>query len=233
MSSDRIIDDAEAVREVVHWMVITAAYDPRLRAVKDEFARELAGNDDVNELQRLRCDKDKLLNTLAFAKEMPALYPPLDAKALRNLARDLKIVLTRMKRITPSVPLLWIEERADGKHSLTWKPTGGDLHVWPELERELERKAGAYEELARLCRLRKIPSRATFRRYAFVWPLQYINSCTGKPHYAAASRLLSVTGINKNEKQLKGAFLSADPSVLRWMELATTFLHETGESRRK
>jgi hypothetical protein len=235
MSLDQITDDAEAVREIVHWMVITAAHDPALLAVKGKFASELARNDDVSELQRLGCDKDKLLDTLAFANAMPALYPPLDANALRNLARDLKDIVTRMKRITPSAALLWIEE-SDGRQFLTWKPTGGDLHVGPELERELQLKAAVYKGLARLCRLRKIPSRATFRRFAFVWPLQYINSCTGEPHYAAASRLLCRTGIHKNGKQLKVAFLSAlerYPSVLSWMELAASFLHDTGGSRPK
>ena len=229
MSSDRIIDDAEAVREVVHWMVITAVHDPGLLAVKGKFASELARNDDVKELQRLGCDKDKLLNTLAFANRMPALYPPLGAEALRNLARDLKDIVTRMKRFTPSVALPWIEE-SDGRQFLTWKPTGGDLHIWPELERELQLKAAAYKRLARLCRMGMIPDRATFRRFAFVWPVQYINSCIHEPHYAAASRLLCLTGIKKNPKQLKVAFLlvrEQDPSVLSWMGLATSFLHET------
>jgi len=233
MSLNRANDDAEAVKEVVHWLVITAAHDPRLRAVKDEFAIELAKNDDVTELQRRGCEKGKLLNTLAYANRMPALYPPLSANALRNLARDLKDIVTRMKRIAPSLALPWAEE-SDGGHFLTWKPTGGDLHVWPELERELRGKAGAYEELSRLCRLGKIPDRATFRRFAFVWPVKYIDSCTGHPHYTAASNLLCLTGTKKNPKQLKVAYRLACkeyPSVLGWMELATSFLHETGGSR--
>jgi hypothetical protein len=136
-------------------------------------------------------------------------------------------MLKRMRRITPSI-LLPIAEERGGRVNMV--PTGGDLHIWPELESELQRKANGYEQLARLCRLRKIPSRATFRKFAFVWPVQYINSCTGHPHYAAASRLLSYAGIDKNEKQLKVAFHSAlehYPSVLSWMGRATSFLHET------
>jgi hypothetical protein len=236
MGSNRVNDDAEAVREVVHWMVITAAHDPLLQETKDKFARDLARNDSVNMLTELGCDKDKLLSTLAFANKMPDLYPPLDAQALRNLARDLDDVLRRMKRLTPSIALLWTEESADGKHSLTLKPTGGDLHVWPELECELRCKVETYEALARLCELRKIPTRATFRKFAYLWPIQYINSCLQKEHYAEASELLCLTGNTKNTKQLIVAFNKARkqyPSVLRWMELATTFLHETGGSRRK
>jgi hypothetical protein len=233
MCSNRINDDAELVTEVLHWMVITAAYDPSLRAVKDKFAHELARNDDVNKLKKLGCDKDKLLSTLAFANRMPALYPPLGANPLRNLARDLKSVLVRMKRLTPSRALPWFEDSTEGKYILTFEPTGGDLHVWPELERELQLKAAVYEGLAGLCQKRKIPSRATFRKYAFLWPVQYINSCLGEPHYAAAARLLCLTGIKKNWKQLKVAFLSADPSVLRWLELATSVTHDTGGSLAK
>jgi hypothetical protein len=152
MRSNRINnDDAQLVTEAVHWMVITAAYDPSLRAVKDKFADELARNDDVNKLKKLGCDKDKLLSTLAFANRMPALYPPLGANPLRNLARDLKSVLVRMKRLTPSRALPWFEDSTQkGKYILTFEPTGGDLHVWPELERELQLKAAAYEGLAGL-----------------------------------------------------------------------------------
>jgi hypothetical protein len=92
------------------------------------------------------------------------------------------------------------------------------------LEEELRRKAELYNELARLCTDRLVPTRATFKRIAYIWPVLYVTSKTGKPHYAALSRLLNEAGIiDKTPKQLKVAFNSIRreyPGVLQWMEIA-------------
>jgi hypothetical protein len=88
-----------------------------------------------------------------------------------------------------------------------------------------------YKGLAHLCNLRLIPTRATFRRIAYVWPLVYVNSCTSdpEPHYAAVSRLLEFAGVEKDSRQLKKAFLSVRekyPEILEWLKLATRVLQE-------
>ena len=79
----------------------TAMHDPRLRAARGKFADKLDRNEDVDELQRLGCNKEVLINTLAFANVMPAVFIPMEANASRNLARDLDSIVNRMKRLSP------------------------------------------------------------------------------------------------------------------------------------
>jgi hypothetical protein len=228
-STKRIDTDNQMVTEIAHWMVLTAIHHPMLLALKGKLDSDLARNEDVIKLVESGCDKSQLINVLAFANAMPSLYPPLEANTLRELAKDLRSVFHRMKAITPSSVLLWSKENAEGREFLTWVPTGGDLHIWPDLEAEVQRRADMYSELARLCAQRKVPSRATFRRFAYLWPVQYVNSILQKPHYVALSKLLAHVGIDKNPKQLKVAFTSAQTeysSILRWMELATQWLDQ-------
>jgi len=229
-STKRINTDDQMVNEIAHWLVLTAIHHPMLLALKGKLQSDLARNEDVIKLEKLGCDKSRLLNVLAFANAMPFLYPPLEANTLRELAKDLGSVFRRMKAITPSSALLWSKEGADGRQFLAWVPTGGDLHIWHDLETEVHHRANMYTELARLCAQRRVPSRATFRKLAYLWPVQYVNSTLQKPHYVALSKLLAHVSIDKNPKQLKVAFTSAQTeysSILRWMDLAITFLHET------
>lgn len=227
-SSTRNVDSIPAAIEVAHWIVITALHHPRIVAAKGKLAVEVGRDEDVNRLCRSVCDRSELLNVLAFAKEMPALYPQWDADTLRKLAADLRRVLRRMKFVTPSIVLPWFETSADGTERLSWQSSAGDLDLSPELEKQLQLRVEMYGQLARLCSRREIPSRATFRKFAYLWPVQYINSSTGQPHYAVAARLLGFAGIDKNEKQLKVAFVAVRqryPWVLSWMDLAIGFLH--------
>ncbi|MGB9232854.1 MAG: helix-turn-helix domain-containing protein [Terriglobales bacterium] len=229
-STKRINTDDQAVKEIAHWIVLTAIHHPMLLALKGKLDSDLARNEDVIKLEELGCDKSRLLNVLAFTNAMPSLYPPLEANTLRKLAKDLRGVFQRMKVITPSSALPWIKENAVGRQFLTWVPTGGDLHIWPDLETEVQRRADMYSELARLCAQRKVPSRATFRKFAYLWPVQYVNSTLQEPHYVALSKLLAHVGIDKNPKQLKVAFKSVQeeyPGLLKWMDLAANLLHET------
>lgn len=154
-STKRINTDDQKVKEIAHWLVLTAIHHPMLLALKGKLESDLARNEDVIKLEELGCDKSQLLNVLAFANAMPSLYPPLEANTLRELAKELRSVFQRMKAITPSSALPWSKENADGRQFLTWVPTGGDLHIWPDLEGEVQRRADMYSELARLCAQRK------------------------------------------------------------------------------
>jgi hypothetical protein len=226
--TNQIFDDAQAVRELVHWMVITALHRSGLYAARMEIIDDLAGNPYVGQLQQAGCDKDHLPNILACAKEMPTFYPPIDAHGLKDLGKDLVKILGRMKYYTPCLALPRIEDGPDGKKILTLQPIREDRHSLPELEHELQRRADLYSELARLCRQYKIPTRETFRKFAYLWPVHYVHSKTSKPLYTAISALLDFVGIGKNPKQLKVAYRSARasyPWVLEWMDLATEFLH--------
>lgn len=215
------------IEEVIHWITITALHDERLIAVKGKLLHDLVRDPDAAKLEALGCNKALLLDTLAFAVEMPKLYPPITAADLKDLAKDVESVLHRMKTLTPSVALPFVHDTPDGKQAMTFEPTGGDLHVWPELEEVLQRKAQAYRRLSQLCGQRLVPSHATFQRLAYVWPAVYVASCTGEPHYASVSRLLLFAGITKTPKQLKVAFTDARkqyPHVLHWIEVATEML---------
>jgi hypothetical protein len=127
----------------------------------------------------------------------------------------------------------WAKDDAGNFTVVTLKPTGGDLHIWPWLEDEVQCRLQMYEQLARLCSERRIPSRASFRKFAYIWPVQFVVARTGKPHYADLSALLALTGIDKGPKQLKVSFNLARtkfPSILNWMDLATRNIHgEPGE----
>jgi hypothetical protein len=213
--------ESTATKEIVHWIVWTAVHDDRLLAVKRKL-QAFANDKDVAELQACGCDKEMLLNTVAYGAQLPTLYPPFTAMELKELAKDVESVLFRMKTLTPSIALPWLHDAGDGTQVVTTQPTGGGLHVWPELEQDLLNKAKMYKGLAHLCNLRLIPTRATFRRIAYVWPLVYVNSCTSdpEPHYAAVSRLLEFAGVEKDSRQLKKAFLSVRekyPEILEWL----------------
>jgi len=59
-----------AIEEVLHWILITALHDKSLLAVKGKLLKELRKNEDVAALQADDCDKETLLNLLAFAQEL-------------------------------------------------------------------------------------------------------------------------------------------------------------------
>jgi hypothetical protein len=219
----------EAIVEVTTWAIITALHNPALLAKKGEFLKQVDGEEVVAKLVSLGCEKELLLNTLVFAAWLPEFYPPLIAADLNRLADDTERLLREMKRLTPSIALPWIEESDDGYQELVWKPTGADLHVWPWLERELLGKVSLYRQLATMCTLRQVPTKATIGRIAGIWPVAYVNSCTGEPHYALVSKLLDCTPEGKNPKQLRVAFLSVSeeyPHLERWLVLATRALQQ-------
>lgn len=80
-------------------------------------------------------------------------------------------------------------------------------------------------------------SRAEFGRIGHVWPLVYVESITGDPHYALVARLLQETGVDGDMtgKRLREAYVSVkerNPAVLRWLRHATVRL-ETLETEGK
>lgn len=220
----------EAIVEVTTWTILTALHNPALLAKKGEFLKQVGGGEVVAELVSLGCEEGLLLNTLVFAAWLPQFYPPLMAAELNRLADDTERLLREMKRLTPSIALPWLEESDDGHQELVWKPTGADLHVWPWLEQELLGKVSLYRQLATMCTLRQVPTKATIGRIAGIWPVAYVNSCTGEPHYALVSKLLDCTPEGKNPKQLRAAFLSVGeeyPHLESWLVLATRVLQQT------
>lgn len=220
----------EEVVEVTTWTILTALHNPALLAKKGEFLKQVGGEEVVAKLVSLGCDEELLLNSLVFAAWLPQFYPPLMAAELKRLADDTERLLREMKRLTPSIALPWLDETDDGRKELVWEPTGGDLHVWPWLEKELRAKVSLYRRLGTLCTLRQVPTKATIGRIAGIWPVAYVNSCTGQPHYALVSKLLDCTPEGKNPKQLREAFLSVReeyPHLERWLLLATRVLQRT------
>lgn len=215
----------EFLNEATHWLIITMVHDDRLRAFKGHM-NECRNNQDVCDLVELGCDDEVLLNTFAFAATLEACYPDLTAADLRELAKDCRSVVWRMKQFTPSLALPF--QRDDG--SIDYEPTGGDMHVWPGLEEEIEKKAKCYESLAELCTEKLLPTRATLRKLAYLWPVIYVKSRTGQPHYAAVSRILQFVGVTKSGKHLEDSLDSATRQfggLLQWMTLATAMLSET------
>jgi len=215
--------------EITRWLVSTALHDDRLLQVKGSLTQVLKNNKDLAALVAGGCDGEMLANTLAFAVQITTCYPKIVSADLKDLAKDVKSVLRRMKELTPSVALPIGEDVGEGKYVVKHLFTGGDLHVWPWLEEDLLRKSGMYEDLARLSRDKKIPTQATLRRFAFVWPVHYVYSRLKKERYAAISRLLTLAGIEKEPRQLKQALKAArreHPEALLWMDAATPFLQE-------
>src|SRR5688572_26944268 len=104
---------AEA-KEFVLWLVTRALFSNQLLAAKGKLLSRYKEAQDVEkavgELQRAGCDRNALLYTLAFAGELPRLYPSFNAENMRALARDVKHVLARMKRFTPSVAVAHIDD---------------------------------------------------------------------------------------------------------------------------
>jgi hypothetical protein len=215
----------EFLNEATHWLVVTMAHDERLRAHKgtlDSYRK----NEDVSALVDEGCDLGVLLNSFAFAAALPACYPPFTADQLRELAYDCRSVLRRMKTLTPSQALSFHED--DG--SIDFPPTGGDMHVSPALESDIENKARCYESLAELCKEKLLPTRATLGQLSYLWPVFYVKSRTGEPNYARVARILQFVGIAKNPKQLRVGFegaLGRYGDLLRWMTAALMMLSDT------
>jgi hypothetical protein len=135
-----------------------------------------------------------------------------------------------MKTLGPSIALPFIGEHPSAPNAITLEPTGGDMHVWGELEENIKRKANYYESLAELCRDKIIPMRATLGKLGYIGPVVYVKQCTGEPHFSRVSRILAFAGIEKNDKQLRIAWTAAEqkyPNLLRWMEFGAGTLTET------
>jgi|ERR1019366_1968433 hypothetical protein len=128
---------SEHATEVELWIVLTAIHQPELLAKRKDL--HLDRNKDVVELCRLGCDARVLQGFLVFAAEMPKFYPPISAPVLQKLARDLRDVLRRMIRTTPSLALPWVRELKKGARVFYSLPTGGGLRVSPGILKELSR----------------------------------------------------------------------------------------------
>lgn len=222
------------VADGVHWMLMTALHDQRLLEVKGSLLDKYGDDEDVETLQDYGCDKETLLNVLAFTKLLPDMYPPIFAQELISLANDIDGrggVLTRMRKYDPSYFLPRLQDRQkDYGEEHVWLPIAAGLYLGAELEKDLENKAELYRKLARMCAERQIPSRQTFRKWAYVWPLAYVSRCcNGEPHYTLVSKLLLLIKEDKNARQLRAAYKSvkdAYPEVLTWMVLATDWLQD-------
>lgn len=218
----------------VHWILMTALHDQRLLEVKGSLLEDHGDDKDVKTLQDRGCDKETLLNVLAFTKLLPDMYPPIFSQELISLANDIDGrggVLTRMRKYDPSYSL----PRSHPRHNfygdaIVWLPIAAGLHLGPELEQDLKNKANLYRKLARLITERQIPSRKTFRKWAYVWPLAYVSSCCNdEPHFTLVSNLLLFINEDKNPRQLRAAFKSVEdqyPEVLAMFELATDWLQD-------
>jgi hypothetical protein len=219
----------EFLEEATHWLVLTMVHDPRLLAAKGAMDAHRE-NSDVVALAQQGCKTDVLLNTFAFASALPHCYPGFTAEDLRELAKDSRSVLRRMKSLTPSFALPWLGADEDDEAAITFQPTGGDMHVWGCLEETIVKKANCYDSLAELCKEKLLPTRATLGKLSYLWPLIYVRACTKEPNYARVSRILDLSGIDKNEKQLRvgleGA-LKKHESILGWMTLAAGMLTDT------
>lgn len=221
------ISDQELATEVALWIVVTAIHQPKLLAKRKNL--DLDRYKDFDKLCKLGCNAWVLQQVLVFATEMPKFYPPISAPVLRKLARDLRDVLSRMIRTTPSLALLWVREHEKGGQELYTSPTGGDLHVSAELEEELSLKADCYEGLARLCTQNMVPTRAQIQKLAYLWPVFYVEEKTGKRHYTKIAKLLSLVGIDKHDKQLMRGVADAKrtlPLVVNWMKLALSYIEQ-------
>lgn len=219
-------DQALAIEATV-WIVVTAIHQAQLSQERPDNTR-LFQNAEFLDLCRDGCDPWVLFNVLLLASIMPTYYPPISASALRKLARDLRDVLGRMHRITPSLLLPFATDFENGRYGLPeLEPTGGALHVYPDLEKELCLKAKAYEKLADLCAKKLVPTRAQIKKLAYLWPVLYVEEKTGSPHYSKVSRLLGFVEIDKNDNQLiKGAAAakSTFPLAVNWMKASLGFL---------
>jgi hypothetical protein len=222
------------VADAIHWILMTALHDQRLLAVKGSLLREYGEDNDVVTLQDRGCDKEKLLNVLAFTKLLPDRYPPIFAEELRSLADDIDGkggVLTRMRKYDPSYSLPLIEDRqTDYEETNVWLPIAARLYLGSELEQDLEKKAELYRKLARMCTERKIPTRKTFRKLAYLWPLAYVNHCcNGLPHFTLVSNLLLFIKVDKGPRQLRDAFRVVEhqnPEILAMFVFATDWLQD-------
>ncbi len=221
----------QLIKEVPEWIITTALNNSQVVAAKGSL-QKLIRKDENPTLSKLvhdGCDDDVLLNTIAFAAELPNLYPPFSAQELRELAKDVESVLSRMRRLTPSIALPIVTTTSKGKNELRLEPTGDVFHVWPQLEHDLCLKIAAYKMLAQLCTNHEIPTRAEFKTITCVFPLLYVRRKIGEPRFAAVSRLLEFAGISKNAKQLRIALRKAETkysAALFWMETAIGFLQQ-------
>jgi hypothetical protein len=206
-------------------------HSPKMVAARKSLSAHSA-NINVQRLVAEGCDDAMLLNSIAFARLLPDLYPPLAASRLRRLAIKLDEVLREMKALTPSIELPFIvDEREDGSAGFKMEPTGGDLHLWPEVEKDLQTKVACYDALAEMLTKRQLPTRAQVRMLAYLMPVVYVKSVTRKPHYRELCNLLRLVGIVKNEQQLQKAFTAAsqkNPDVLLWMRAAMSTLQMLG-----
>jgi hypothetical protein len=219
------VSDQELATEAAIWIVVTAIHQPKLLAKRKDL--EIYGNEDFVELCKLGCEAWGLAGVLVAAAELPKVYPPISAPVLRNLARDLRDVLRRMIRTTPSIELPRIRELEKGGQELHSEPTGGDLHVSAELQKELSLKADAYEKLADLRTKQMIPSRTQIKKLAYLWPVLYVEEKTGRAHYAKVSRLLGFVDIDKNDKQLIKGLADAkrtSSQVVDWMKTSLFYI---------
>lgn len=224
------ISDQELSIEAVVWIVVTAIHQPGLRAKRKDL--HLERNKDFVELCQLGCDARVLQDVLVYAAEMPNFYPPISALAQRNLARDIRSVLGRMIRTTPSLELPWGEDLENGQLEISMVPTGADLHVSAKLQKNLSLKADAYEGLARLCTKRMVPTYTQFKRLAYLWPVFYVEEKTGKCHCAKIAKLLGFVGIDKNAKQLMRGVAHAkktSPELVDWMKLGLSYIEDINQ----
>jgi hypothetical protein len=131
-------------------------HSPKMVAARKSLSAHSA-NINVQRLVAEGCDDAMLLNSIAFARLLPDLYPPLAASRLRRLAIKLDEVLREMKALTPSIELPFIvDEREDGSAGFKMEPTGGDLHLWPEVEKDLQTKVACLR-----CSCRDVDQAAT------------------------------------------------------------------------
>jgi len=230
------ISDQELAIEVTLWIVLTAIHQPKLLAKRKDL--DIYRNEDFVELCKLGCDAWVLAGVLVVAAELPKFYPPISAPVLRKLARDLRDVLRRMIRTTPSLALPWVREIKNSRHKrrvglarqeVYFLPTGGDLHVSAELQKELSLKADCYEGLARLCTQNMVPTRAQIQKLAYLWPVFYVEEKTGKRHYAKIAKLLGFVGLDKHDKQLMRGVADAKrtlPQVVNWMKWSLSYIEK-------
>jgi hypothetical protein len=225
--------------EVIGWLLLTMLYAPQQLEARKSALDHLGPISwgATAKLEELGCKRLALITAAVLGTNARKLYPPFSADRLREIAAKIRSVVREMNELVPQIYVPDGRILKDGSLEIEMGPAGGDMQLEPWVEKSLLIKATLFEELAAMCAANEMPSRAEFGRIGHVWPLVYVETMTGDPHYALVARLLQETGVDGDMtgKRLREAYVSVkerNPAVLRWLRHATVRL-ETLETEGK
>lgn len=188
----------ELVLESVEFVmqgVLTALCDPDLPKLRNSFKLKPQVMKDAKELADKGCDLRLLCDCLAFSRRLPDLYPEPPTGVLNEIAQTAGELERNLLQHFPPINLAFFPK--DDRPIVSYGPLAGDMAISEEGLAELRRikRAASYFETVVRCGGR--PDRKFVNMVAYLWPVFYVESTTGQPHYERVAALLKSVGFGK------------------------------------